>query len=950
MENCPACQSAVRLPVGALPRYCPACGYYLGATEETTFLSEPPQDLEGEEELKAVGYYRVLKQIAKGGMGEVYLAYDPSCRRKIALKRIRPDLQNREVLHQRFLREAWITSQLTHPGVVPIYNIHVLEETLYYTMPYVEGQTLKALLKEARAHEGDEHQDPKHSIPSLIRIFMGICQTVAYAHSKGILHRDLKPENVMVGAYGEVYLLDWGLATWTREEEIEGEEEEERIGVTLPGKIFGTVAYMAPERACGAPATVQTDLYALGAILYEILALRPPFKRGTIKEFRQSMGEERLIYPGKLAPFRNVPRMLARIAQKALRARPEMRYGQVEEMIGDLKNYLEGRSEWFGISRLDVGKGEDWEFQENVYLADYIALTTDLTEWVSMMVSKEAFPGNVRLTARVRVGAEGQGVGLMISLPEPGEREQLNSGYLLWVGSTLMPGVTLFRSAIAVASDPEVALDRGEWVDLRLERVDSSIRFYIGDRLILSYVSHIPLRGGHVGFLSRDASFEIEPLEVFVGSYSIRMNCLEIPDAFLAAKDYERALSEYHRVAKSFPERDEGREAQFRAGITLLEKAKQAEETEPIFDAALAEFEKLHNTPGAPLEYLGKALVYRTMHDPLEEIKCFELALRRYPHHPRIGVLKEQVVYRMHESSRRDRTAAYRFMLLMAQHMPKAYEERDSRRLIANLQRHWERLPFIEPTPEEERLGLAVSLAFWLAKPHTLEELIETASLEEHPNRALIQNALFALLELGARPKEESLTLPLMAHEQNLKTALDHMGEHPLDPRALFHLMELAIDSGQAALFPQLKQAGLAHTSLNEEQTLRLQTLEIWSLLKLGELDRAGQLLAAYPLEQLSEESHPFFVPYGCLLAATEGVEVATAFFLGILEHPHPKTSALLAHYLLGNISLDDGWGKEAFLWERRQLCRQLALYHTCLGEEREAKHYQRLADKERVS
>src|SRR5262249_51165989 len=156
-------------------------------------------------------------------------------------------------------------------------------------------------------------------------------------------------------------------------------------------------------------------------------------------------------------------------------------------------------------------------------------------------------------------------------------------------------------------------------------KIDHNIYFYLNNALQFSYISRLPLTGTHIGILSRDADFVLDSLRVFIGSQNLTVNCLAVPDAFLAHKDYVTALSEYRRLGYSFPGRAEGREAMFRAGITILEQGRTCQnpiERESLYTAALEEFEKLHSTPGAPLEYLGKAQVYEAWNAPEEEIKC----------------------------------------------------------------------------------------------------------------------------------------------------------------------------------------------------------------------------------------------------------------------------------------------------------------------------------------
>jgi eukaryotic-like serine/threonine-protein kinase len=152
-----------------------------------------------------IGHYQLLRSLGKGGMGEVFLAYDPVCKRQVALKQIRHELKDHPIIKERFLREARVAAQLTHPSIVPIFSI----ERTFYTMPYVEGETLKQILK--KSFEEEKEGEVKHpigsSILALTRVFLAVCEGIAYTHSKGIVHRDLKPDNIIVGKYREVRTL-----------------------------------------------------------------------------------------------------------------------------------------------------------------------------------------------------------------------------------------------------------------------------------------------------------------------------------------------------------------------------------------------------------------------------------------------------------------------------------------------------------------------------------------------------------------------------------------------------------------------------------------------------------------------------------------------------------------------------------------------------------------------
>lgn len=997
-------------------RYCPFCRASLFPHKATTiglgkskgqstfsqatnvsFLNEHlPQE---EAILYSIGPYQVLKSIGKGGMGEVFLAYDTTCGRRLALKKIRPDLTKHKQLHNRFLKEARITSQLMHPAVIPIYSIHHETDQTYYTMPYVEGRTLKQLLRTARQQErtGEEMDHVAASIPALIRIFLSICQAIAYSHSKNVLHRDLKPENIIVGQYGQIVILDWGLAKMLKpsgdgfaDDETE-ESEVESDGMhhlTHIGKVVGTIAYMAPERALGQPANFQTDIYSLGAILYQLLTLKYPFHRESLKDFRKNMHAEKLIDPVEIAPYRDVPRSLSRVVLKCLAPSPEQRYHTVDQLIHDLENYIEGRSEWFQIAELDIHKKSDWEFQENVFIAEHVALTrgTESADWVNLMISKDSFQETIKIEAALKIGQNSNGVGFLLSIPETAERQYLNDGYCLWLGTENNRATRLLKSTVEVMSAPDVFLKPNEWYQVCIEKIENNIHVYLNDTLQFSYISHFPLAGTHVGLILRDDDLTIKDLFVYVGSQNITVNCLAVPDAFLAHKDYATALSEYRRIGYSFPGRAEGREAMFRAGITLLEQANNtADPTEKnaLYDAAHEEFHKLHQTPGAPLEYLGKALIYQSLGDYEEEAKCFELAYRRYPKHPLLPILQEQIVYRMYDSSRYNRQATYNFILLALKYLPDMASNGNTEKLLQSLGKHWEPLFFIEPDPIEasskdvRNLIFCMSLAFWLGRPYVIAEVIDDLlKLQQHPPITLA-NALFCLIELGSwklaqeklhkitahltdkeltifEPISELIEIAILCYSDSLEAAVEGILEKkPAHPsrqieRVLLHLLEVAIDDKNTPLVYDVVEK-TKDWPFTPEGLIRIRCYQTWAYLLDRDWTASGEILQGYPLELLSQETSLLHFLYGCWLEVTEGKEIASIHFTGVLDVPYPRTWNLFSSYFTGKIKEGQGWMLKSFTWERRQLYRQLALFFYCAAENDKAMHYQQKAKLERI-
>lgn len=974
------------------PDICPHCGGGLGARQGAPLgtINIVKGHIPSPEEIKfSIGPYHIIDTIGKGGMGEVFVAYDSLCGRKIALKKIREDLLEHTQLQNRFLKEAHITSQLTHPAIIPIYTIHREKNLIYYTMPFVEGETLKEMIKRGRREEKKEHRaSGGHAIPALMRIFLTICHAVAYAHSKNILHRDLKPENIIIGQYGEVLILDWGLAKLVQDRDEEEPQGEEKApfhmfhGLTRLGKVVGTVAYMAPERALGSSATFQTDIYSLGVILYQLLTLRPPFRRGTLSKFRATVQTEKLTDPAEIAPYRDVPRPLARIAEKCLALDLGERYGAVEELIHDLQNFLEGRSEWFQIAELDISRGEDWEFRGNFFINEHMAITRghDLSEWVSLMISKSSFNSNTMLVTKVKCGEKSQGLGLMLCIPEAAERRHVNDGYCLWLGSDLAPTTKLLRSTVEMISRPDITLQRHRWYTVKIQKMDNNVHVYLDDILQFSYISHIPLAGTHVGLLSRDADFELKSIHIYISSLNLTVNCLAIPDAFLAHKQYDAALNEYRRIAYSFPGRAEGREALFRAGVTLLEEARNASkknDAERLYDLALQEFTKHKNTTGAPLEYVGKGLVYQSRSDYSEETKCYELAFRRYPKHPLLPILYEQIVYRMYETSKHHRKAAYQFILLTIRFLPKSSLTDNVRRLFHSLQKHWEPLDFIHKDPGGEtsqKLSdqhFSIQVAFWLSRRDIIVEIIEELLDENAPSAITLANGLYSLLELGAIETaakmlaliEETLAeteifeegaaiynavamairwhaMPLdkaMTMCEEYLKSIDELGAE--EERLVYHLMRLALKIRGPDVITTFTKM-LTTKKLSYDQTLKIDYYRIWALLLAKRWHDAGLLLHSYPLELLSQENSMLHFLYGCWLLVTEGREIADVHFAGLIELPYPRSWMLIAYNLSGKIGIDHSWYQKAFTWEKMQLLQQLSLFNHCSGDDEKAAQY----------
>ena len=309
------------------------------ATSVTTVHNEPSVDELVARLVDITPRFELQGEIARGAMGRILAAWDLHLGRSVAIKVLRKS-SARDLEQVRFLEEAQVTGQLQHPSIMPVYELGRLRDQVAFVMRRIEGRSLKSIVSGLRRGKPEFRQ--QFSQLRLLNIFHQLCLAVAFAHSRGVVHRDLKPSNVMVGDFGEVVLLDWGLCKVIGKETRSTRSTSERWK-TVHGQIIGTPAYMAPEQAGGLISEVneRTDVYGLGAILYHLLTLRPPFVGKSNREIVGRVLQEDVVPPMDRAPSRNISPQLNAICMRCLSRSADQRYANANALAEAIRAYLD---------------------------------------------------------------------------------------------------------------------------------------------------------------------------------------------------------------------------------------------------------------------------------------------------------------------------------------------------------------------------------------------------------------------------------------------------------------------------------------------------------------------------------------------------------------------------------------------------------------------------------
>lgn len=328
--------SAVEPVFGDVPSTGPATNAWVDSIVPA--VTQPPADLGGR--------YRDFRPHRTGGLGRVWLVRDAVIGRDVALKELRPERAGVAALRARFLDEARVTGQLEHPGIVPLYDLISdpgRDGGPCYTMRFLAGRTFAEATREYHRTRA-QGRATRLDWTALLDAFIAVCRAVAYAHARNVLHRDLKGENIVLGDFGEVFVVDWGLAKVLTGPEVAATPtpvvapvDEER-GVTQAGAVFGTPAFLSPQLADGESASIASDIYALGVILYMLLVGRLPYEGQTSADILRQIRASDPVPPRTLEP--SVPLALDAICRKAIAREPADRYRSADDLAADVRRWL----------------------------------------------------------------------------------------------------------------------------------------------------------------------------------------------------------------------------------------------------------------------------------------------------------------------------------------------------------------------------------------------------------------------------------------------------------------------------------------------------------------------------------------------------------------------------------------------------------------------------------
>ncbi len=598
----------------------------------------------GRPDVQRIAQYDIVRQLGKGGMGVVYLGYDPLMHRTVAVKVLHSDPAAQDVYAKsaRFLAEAMLTGRLTHAGIIPIYQVgYDPHHGYYYSMRYLQGRTLHQIIRQ-RARRGWD-SEVEFTLSRLLEVFVRVCEAVAHAHRNGVLHRDLKPANIMITDSNEVLVVDWGLAKDLRTHDpldrmeeagapealatqlrnrhyqttgaflsqvrpsgeapgqtglfqavMDGDEDpdEALYNLTQAGLLVGTPWYMSPEQIRGdGEVGPASDVYALGVVLYRLLTNAMPIDSRDLTELisRVSVGDIKRIETRPEAL--RLPRALCTIVNKALAFDQAERYQNAGQLGDDLRLYLEGRTPLMPLAatafRDPASRGES--------LASHWKVSGELRELENGMEAgagvrmscRQRALGDLRAVLAFRARTTPWSLAFCVGTQQSGS-EDFVAHHEVRLGVEERPYVELLWRGRRVRRRFDLRLQSGQTYLMSVELDDGTLRVRIDGNLALSYREVFPVSGGMIALEVRAGVVLLEDFTWQSRGAPLNLSYQYLPDRFFLSGRYEDALQLYQQMAESHPDREEGLVALYKAGLCCAEM----KDTQRAFEM----FSKLENT------------------------------------------------------------------------------------------------------------------------------------------------------------------------------------------------------------------------------------------------------------------------------------------------------------------------------------------------------------------
>ncbi len=572
--------------------------------------------------------HTVVSRLGEGTAGEVFLARQPELDREVALKRPsnpHPTLEQA----QTFEMEARVTASLKHPGVITVYTMgRDVDGRRYYTMkPLTDGMSLDKILEGIRDDVAKILHEYTHN--HLLEILQRTAETIAYAHSQEVTHLDITPRNIIIGEYGEVTVIDWGMGA-SSSGGSSGGSGQSRVS-PHSGKlklILGSPAYKAPEFLPGNTADVRftADVYSLGAILYEILTGYPPYQGDNTREILTKVSEGELIPPEEITPEAGIDPVISDICVKSLNPDPDKR-PSAKEFAETLARYLRHESEMEEI----VFSGEH-PLKEDEWTPLTGNWTLENGEWITRAKSENILIWNVPVTGSFRFTCEGwieEHGELSIIGHGPSMRAQetdLYRGYFFQFGAEENTCTKLARHEHDVMAVPGMSIEPGRRYTLTMEYNDGWLQCFLDNKRIFTYRELFPFSGKTIGLYGWGKNVHFKPLNVQRQLWGISIPAIQLADDLMNTGLYRPAMMRYEQIAENVRHTLKRQEAILKKGI-CLDKLRKQEEARKIFHS-------LYGTTFEPfaMAHEAKMEVNRKHNNqPEKAVEIFSELMRRHP-------------------------------------------------------------------------------------------------------------------------------------------------------------------------------------------------------------------------------------------------------------------------------------------------------------------------------